>query len=355
MRDVVILAPHRGKRRLLARWARIVHRALTSVVGHPGTRPSLCPPAAIVRWPHPARVFAPLPSLRPWLQLVRPPNLVTAAADVLAGWAVAGAGNVQPLPWLLGASVSLYAGGVVLNDVCDVRVDARERPERPLPSGQVPVVAAAVLAGFLLAAGVAEASRASPLGGALAAAIAALAVTYDTWSKPRRLAGPLNMGICRALNLLLGMTAVPASPVSHWPLALLPLAYVGGVTALSRGEVHGAPRAALLVSGGLMAGVIASVAALAWTVAPARGNAFSARVIAASCTLLLAWLVLPPLRGALRSPNARTIQAAVRAGILALLVLDASIAAAFGGWLSAMTILVLLPLAHGLGRAFAVT
>lgn len=300
-------------------------------------------------------IAEPLLSLRPWLQLVRPPNLVTAAADVLAGWAIAGPANVGPLPWLLGASVSLYAGGVVLNDVCDVQLDTRERPERPLPSGEVPVPAAAALAGLLLTAGVGAAWRASQLGGALAAAIAVLAVTYDTWSKPRRLAGPLNMGACRALNLLLGMTAAPSSLEARWPLALLPLAYVGAVTVLSRGEVQGAPRAAPLISFGLMTGVIGAVAALAWTVAPARGAAFTARMTATSCSLLLAWLVLPPLWRALLSPNARTVRTAVRAGVLSLLVLDACIAGAFGGWVSAVAILALLPLTHSLGRAFAVT
>ena len=37
----------------------------------------------------------------------------------------------QPAPWLL------YMAGMVLNDVYDFEVDARRRPERPLPSGRI--------------------------------------------------------------------------------------------------------------------------------------------------------------------------------------------------------------------------
>jgi hypothetical protein len=42
--------------------------------------------------------------------------------------------NVWPL--LVGVSL-LYIGGMILNDVCDVAVDHRQRPQRPLPSGRV--------------------------------------------------------------------------------------------------------------------------------------------------------------------------------------------------------------------------
>ena len=83
--------------------------------------------------------------LRGYLELLRPPNVVTAIADVLAGYAVAGRSNPRALPWLIGATVCLYAGGVVLNDFFDRHLDAVERPERPIPSGRVPASSAAAL------------------------------------------------------------------------------------------------------------------------------------------------------------------------------------------------------------------
>ena len=82
---------------------------------------------------------------RPYLELLRPANVVTALADVLAGYAVAGLGDRRALYWLLGATACLYAGGVVLNDVFDRDIDRRERPERPIPSGRVSVAAASAL------------------------------------------------------------------------------------------------------------------------------------------------------------------------------------------------------------------
>src|SRR5690349_14326443 len=72
----------------------------------------------------------------PYLQLMRPANVVTANADVLAGFAAA-SGGWSKLPWLLAATCGLYAGGVVLNDVFDSALDQSERPERPIPSGRV--------------------------------------------------------------------------------------------------------------------------------------------------------------------------------------------------------------------------
>ena len=82
---------------------------------------------------------------RPYLELLRPANVVTALADVLAGFAIAGLGNRAALPWLLLATAALYAGGIVLNDVFDRDIDSSERPERPIPSGRVSVAAAAAL------------------------------------------------------------------------------------------------------------------------------------------------------------------------------------------------------------------
>src|SRR5438105_4438184 len=83
-----------------------------------------------------------------------------------------------------------------------------------------------------------------PLSGLLAVAIAAAAVLYDGVTKDHPLLGPVNMGSCRALNLALGISASPAVLAQRWPLALIPLVLVAGITTLSRGEVAGGGRAA---------------------------------------------------------------------------------------------------------------
>ena len=108
--------------------------------------------------------------LRAYLELLRPANVVTAVADVLAGYAVAGRANGPALPWLLAATVCLYAGGVVLNDFFDRELDAVERPERPIPSGRVPASRAAVLGAALLAAGIVAAAHGPSAAAAIAVA-----------------------------------------------------------------------------------------------------------------------------------------------------------------------------------------
>ena len=147
-------------------------------------------------------------SLRGYIDLVRPANVTTALADVLAGYALAGLRNPRALPWLLAATACLYAGGIVLNDYFDRDLDRVERPERPIPSGRVSAGSAAWLGSLLLTAGVLLAAQATGAAMIVATAIAFSVLLYDSWGKRFSLVAPLNMGLCRALNLLLGAAAV---------------------------------------------------------------------------------------------------------------------------------------------------
>src|SRR5687768_18126364 len=176
---------------------------------------------------------------RAYFELLRPANVATALADVLAGFAIAGLRHPERLPWLLLSSCCLYAGGVVLNDVFDRELDRIERPERPMPSGRVTARSAATLGGVLLAIGVAAGAAASLAAGGIAAAIALAVLLYDAWGKRQAPIAPLNMAACRALNLMLGVAAVPAVLPAAWPIAAVPLLYIYAITVLSRGEVHG--------------------------------------------------------------------------------------------------------------------
>jgi 4-hydroxybenzoate polyprenyltransferase len=282
----------------------------------------------------------------PILQLLRPANVVTAVADILAGYAIAGAGQRSTLFWLAAASACLYAGGVVLNDVFDREIDRKERPERPIPSGQVTVGLAAALGAALLAAGVVLAALVNPTA-ALVAGLTALAVLlYDGWTKRFPLVGPVNMGLCRGLNLLLGIAAVPAALEQAWMLGFLPVLYITGVTALSRGEVHGGRRG------------VAAFALISLTVvlSAAFGLAGVARSWAGlALTAALGWRVLPPFAAAYRSPDAGHIRAAIRTGVLSLVILDAAIGATYRGPLYGLLILATGVVAWALARVFAVT
>ncbi len=282
-----------------------------------------------------------------WLQLIRPANVVTALADVLAGYAVAGFPDRRALLWLLGATACLYAGGVVLNDVFDRDLDRVERPERPIPSGRVSTMAAACLGGSLLLIGVLAAAFANPTAGLVAALTAGCVLLYDAWGKRQSLFGPFNMGLCRGLNLLLGIAAAPAVLPSAWLLAAFPVTYIAGVTALSRGEVHGGRRGiavfALISLGLVLIGLVAIWAA--------SGASWPGLAL----ILVLGWRVLPPFWAARQSPDPTTIRRAIKTGVLSLALLDAAIGAIYGGGVYALAILATAVAAGALARFFSVT
>ena len=286
--------------------------------------------------------------LRGILELLRPPNVATAAADVLAGFGVAGLQNRSALPWLLTATACLYAGGVVLNDVFDREVDRVERPERPIPSGRVPVSVAAGLGVALLPAGILAAILATWAAAAIAATIAVLVLVYDAWGKRYAAIAPVNMGLCRALNLLLGVAAVPAAVGESSPLALIPLLYIGAVTTVSRGEVHGGSGRSATVA------LISLGAALVGLVAVAARSS-EHRVAALAVALVLIWRVLPPFWRATTTPAPGAIRTAVTRGVLSLVLVDATIGTAFAGSLYGAVILAAALVAGWLARLFAVT
>src|SRR5579884_3103643 len=162
---------------------------------------------------------------RDYAQLVRLPNVFTALADIGLAALVSGA---LPTAWatvllVAAASACLYCGGMVWNDYFDVEQDRRERPFRPVPSGRVARREAAGLGALLLLGGLVfaclamvvqdagEAAARLPLRGApvlLASLLIGAILAYDGWLK-RTWAGPLGMGACRFLNVLLGLSAAP--------------------------------------------------------------------------------------------------------------------------------------------------
>ena len=281
-----------------------------------------------------------------WVRLLRPANLVTSGADVLAGFVVVGAPAGQLL-WRLIASVGLYAGGIVLNDYFDRGPDATERPERPIPSGLVSARSAAILGFSFLIAAVATAFRASTLTGVIAIVIASGVLAYDAGMKHRAL-GPLMMGCCRGLNLLLGLAAAPALLPHVWFVTLLPLAYISGVTLLSRGEVMGGTQRTSAIALVLFGGVV---------VATVMFHLSQPSHLAAMSLFLLLLVVKTgiPLWRAYCHPYAMVIRSAVHAGVVSLIVLDAALAAGHAGMLFGGAILSLSVIAGELGKLFPVT
>ena len=201
--------------------------------------------------------------LKPFLKLIRLPNVITAACNSLAGALCAGVGlNRWPdLLMLALSSMSIYAAGILWNDLFDLEEDRRERPSRPLTSGEVSVRLAWLISILLTVIGVILAALVSLKVGVLAIILLSVVFSYDRWTKKNAL-GPWNMGLCRGLNLALGLVV---KPVARWGvLAVLGYSiYIAGVTYISRqetktGETKGLRQGFILLIAG-MAMVIAAM------------------------------------------------------------------------------------------------
>ncbi|HEX6764297.1 MAG TPA: UbiA family prenyltransferase [Polyangiaceae bacterium] len=176
--------------------------------------------------------------LRTFLDLARISNLPTVWSNVLAGAVIA---SPSPAPARIAvagiAGSLLYSGGMFLNDAFDAEIDARERPERPIPSGRV-TRASVLRLGFgmlaLALASLAVFSGASSIVAGLS--IAAGVVVYDRWHKGVAWS-PVVMGFCRAGLYALG--ALGAAPRFGHDVVLSAsslLLYVVGLTYVARFE-----------------------------------------------------------------------------------------------------------------------
>jgi 4-hydroxybenzoate polyprenyltransferase len=301
-------------------------------------------------------------SWRGYLELMRPANIVTAWADILVGFAASGSGIIFtklinqeasvviliPLAWLLLATTGLYGGGIVFNDVFDAELDAKERPNRAIPSGRVSRQNATLLGSILFTIGIIAAFQLSWLSGAIAIFITLSCLLYDSLAKHHPFFGPLNMGLCRGSNLLLGVSAVPVIVWERWYLALIPVLYIAAITAISQGEVHGGKKITGVLALVLIAIVLTAVLALGLL------EEYTA-IAALPFAVLLAIRVLPNFIKAAREPIADNIRNAVKIGVLSLIVLDATVASGFAGLYYGLLVLILLPFSMKLAKLFAVT
>lgn len=305
-------------------------------------------------------------------------NIITAMSDILAGVAIGGSlvftdleslasGHVPlgelilrnnsfeplyPIVLLLLATIGLYGGGVVLNDVFDGELDKIERPERPIPSGLISKKSASLFGIVLLLAGITAAALSNredlfSYSTILAVIIAFSAVIYDKWMKNHGFLGPITMGFCRGCNLLLGMSIVEQSVHEYWYIALVPVVYIAAITMISRGEVHGGKRTTLYAAAALYIFVLLSILAVA-VLHDTLANTLP-------FVIIFSILIFIPLQKAINKPEGSRIGKAVKSGVISLILMNAGWAAAFGDLYFALSIILLLPISVLLARAFAVT
>jgi UbiA prenyltransferase family len=179
------------------------------------------------------------------LRLGRVSNLPTVWTNVLAGIVLSGAAVTAPSTALLLLSLSLfYVGGMFLNDAFDRDFDRRNRPDRPIPAGDVTATTVfgyglgLLLSGFVLLLIVGYGTPAgtgwrAPAAGAL---LAAAIVLYDSWHKANPV-GPFLMGLCRLLVYLIAGLAVAGMLSERLLLAaIVSLCYLIGLTYVAKQE-----------------------------------------------------------------------------------------------------------------------
>ena len=286
--------------------------------------------------------------IRAFIELMRPANVITSLTDVLAGMSIVGfLFNLIDLNSVLFLGIStmcLYAGGVVFNDVFDHDLDKTERPERALPSGRI-LKSEAILGGILLlSTGIFCAFWHSSLSGFIAIIISICALFYDWKGKHMRIFGPINMGLCRAFNLLLGMSVYELGVLEHFSVIIIPLIYIAAITLVSRGEVHGGKAITLYFAGFLFLIVHGS-------------QLYLAEQVEFALVFVLAHFILifRKLGVAIKNPIGKNIGLTVKTGVLTLILMNAAWVASSGQWIVALFVLALLPVSLGLARKFVVT
>jgi hypothetical protein len=290
--------------------------------------------------------------LRSYAQLVRLGNVPSALGDIALG-----ALAVAALPdrWpaflaLLAASACLYMAGMVFNDYFDLEEDRHDRPSRPLPAGRISLRAALLLGSGLLTAGVLLAALAGGLlvlaghlGNlllpvAVALGLVVVILLYDAWLKHTWL-GPLAMGMCRFLNVLLGVTL---SGSLAWPLGVHVAGVVGlyivGVTWFARSETRVSNQTALL-------GAVA-VMLLAFALAlplPMHYPLGTASPLFPYLLVALVFYLGFPVRAAVVDPSPKRVQAAIGRCLRGLILLDAVLATATAGSVGLVLLVLLIP------------
>lgn len=310
------------------------------------------------------------PTLRAYLELVRPPALFTSAADSLTGcvWASSLIGGASyPASGLsftglafscLLISVCVYAAGMCTNDLFDHEEDLRDRPQRPLPSGRISRVAAWRFALLLQLLALASSAliphllslelRAGHPWLWFEVTLFTIGATY-LYNGPLKntLIAPVIMGLCRFGNFWIGGITVyamsNATPDLHTGIAFSAgtALYVTLLTVLSRFEVSGGR------DGRIAAGLLclSSLTPLLWWLNGWMSLGACAALLLAVWLSSKMWTVLSG-----RDTGPSQIQRSMGSGIRGVALLNVVLCLGLGGMSGYLTACLLLLLAWSAGR-----
>jgi geranylgeranylglycerol-phosphate geranylgeranyltransferase len=143
-------------------------------------------------------------SLAGYVSITRPVNSLAAGLAAIVAYLIA-TGTIIPETLLLFAVVALItAAGNVINDYFDVEIDRVNRPDRPIPSGQVSLPAARAYATTLFLAGVLVCLLTNALCIAIAVFNSLLLIAYAAKLKRTPLLGNIAVSFLAGSMFLFG-------------------------------------------------------------------------------------------------------------------------------------------------------
>ena len=292
---------------------------------------------------------------RQYITLVRLPNIFTAVSNILPGYCIIVTAisfsftntNLLYLAGLMVTSSLLYMAGIVLNDYFDIEIDKKERPARPLPSGNVSKRKALTIAiSSTIAANIVSLAI-STTSFVFAIILTAIIIAYDSGLKHKTFTGPITMSLARFVNVILG--ASPAFPVlllsGELIITLLFIAttlflYILSISILSKKEIGAkATRRNIIFSFAIVFVVITSIAIVCLigifqTVAFVNLALFSAVMIITFIPILRRHASLTPIY----------IQNSIRNMIISIIILDSAfVSGIIGLQYGLATLLLIIP------------
>lgn len=154
----------------------------------------------------------------PYLKLLRIPNIFTVPGDIILGFLIAlavfesasmGSSDIikVDLIILIFSSITIYLGGLVSNDLFDIKIDKIERPNRPLSSGKVQKKHAIILLICLFSIGFLLSLLVNLVAAGVCGALILSIVLYNYKLKSGVLR-PFVMGGIRSLNIFYGFSSL---------------------------------------------------------------------------------------------------------------------------------------------------
>src|SRR5688572_29299642 len=146
----------------------------------------------------------------PYLKLFRISNVFTIPPDIIVGFLAVSINfssstgyNISDLVILIFSSIFLYLGGLLSNDLFDIKVDRLERPTRPLPSGKIKKTNALLIAILMFSLGIISAATVNYLAVGISLLMITCIISYNYRIK-NGFFRPYMMAGIRSLNVIYG-------------------------------------------------------------------------------------------------------------------------------------------------------